>query len=147
MKTVFTRMAAVALIAVMLIVPPAQAAYSTLEFGSRGNSVLQLQRALLALGFDPNGTDGKFGRGTEKAVIAYQKSRGLEADGKAGNLTLTKLYSETDGSTSSGSTDSAAPSPSVPSTTRRPFQPISIRPSLVRVKPAGTVTVQFSIYR
>ena len=50
----------------------AQAAtkYATLEFGSRGSAVLKLQKALLALGFDPSGTDGKFGRGTENAVIA-----------------------------------------------------------------------------
>lgn len=70
------------------------ASYATLEFGSRGTEVLQLQKALLALGFDPSGTDGKFGRGTERAVIAYQSSKGLTPDGKAGSLTLTQLYSE-----------------------------------------------------
>lgn len=59
--------------------------------------MLKLQKALLELGFNPNGTDGKFGRGTETAVKAYQAARGLEADGKAGTLTLTKLYAETDG--------------------------------------------------
>ena len=59
--------------------------------------MLKLQKALLELGFNPNGTDGKFGRGTETAVKAYQAARGLEVDGKAGTKTLTMLYGETDG--------------------------------------------------
>ena len=71
MKTT-SRLMALALILAMLITSQAQAAsYKTLEFGSRGSAVEQLQRALEALGFDPNGTDGKFGRGTEKAVMLY----------------------------------------------------------------------------
>lgn len=70
----------------------AYARYATLEFGSRGADVLKLQKALLALGYDTNGADGKFGRGTESAVKAYQAANGLTADGKAGHLTLTKLY-------------------------------------------------------
>ncbi len=93
------RTLALALILTLLAAPQALAAtkYATLEFGSRGSDVLKLQKALLELGFNPNGTDGKFGRGTETAVKAYQAARGLEADGKAGTLTLTKLYAETDG--------------------------------------------------
>ena len=93
------RMLALALILTLLAAPQALAAtkYATLEFGSRGSDVLKLQKALLELGFNPNGTDGKFGRGTETAVKAYQAARGLEADGKAGTLTLTKHYADTDG--------------------------------------------------
>ena len=93
------RMLALALILTLLAAPQALAAtkYTTLEFGSRGSDVLQLQKALLELGFNPNGTDGKFGRGTETAVKAYQAARGLEVDGKAGMLTLTMLYGETSG--------------------------------------------------
>lgn len=97
-------------LALILVSSVALAAYSVLEFGDRGSDVLKLQQALSALGFDPNGTDGKFGRGTENAVKLYQASRGLEADGKAGNQTLTKLYSENtgSGSASSGSTGSSS---------------------------------------
>lgn len=93
------RMLALALILTLLAAPQALAAtkYTTLEFGSRGSDVLRLQKALLELGFNPNGTDGKFGRGTETAVKAYQAARGLEVDGKAGTLTLTMLYGETSG--------------------------------------------------
>ncbi len=84
--------------------------YATLEFGSRGSDVLKLQQALLALGFNPSGTDGKFGRGTENAVIAYQNSKDLTADGKAGSLTLTALYADYDGVDSSSSASSGSSS-------------------------------------
>jgi peptidoglycan hydrolase-like protein with peptidoglycan-binding domain len=87
---------ALALALAMPAVPHALAAtrYSTLAFGSRGTDVLKLQKALQTLGLDPGGTDGKFGRGTENAVIQYQVSKGLTADGKAGTATLTALYAE-----------------------------------------------------
>lgn len=87
------RWAALVMALVVLFTGSAMAAYyKTLEFGSRGSEVRKLQEALLALGYDPNGTDGKFGRGTENAVKQYQAANGLEPDGKAGHLTLTKLY-------------------------------------------------------
>ena len=110
----FIRTLAFALILLLLAAPQAMAAkkYSTLEFGSRGSDVLKLQNTLLSLGFNPNGTDGKFGRGTENAVKAYQSARGLEADGKAGTATLTKLYDEASGqsgTSSSGTTTTTNP--------------------------------------
>ncbi len=70
--------------------------YKTLEFGDSGSDVLRLQQSLTTLGFDPGGTDGRFGRGTENAVKAYQKSAGLTVDGKAGSLTLNALYQAAD---------------------------------------------------
>lgn len=90
----------------------ALARYSTLEFGDRGKNVLKLQQTLLALGYDPNGTDGKFGRGTENAVKLFQAANGLEADGKAGHLTLSLLYDgngvvANGGSGNTGDNDSA----------------------------------------
>lgn len=81
---------------------PGLAASTTLRLGSRGTAVLQLQQALNALGYDTNGTDGKFGKGTEQAVKDYQKANGLTVDGKAGVKTLAQLYA---GSSSSGSTN------------------------------------------
>ncbi len=98
-----------ALLLLSLAFPALATRYSTLEFGSRGSEVLQLQKALQALGFDPEGTDGKFGRGTENAVKAFQSSKGLEADGKAGSLTLTALY-ESAGEQSASSADSSSAS-------------------------------------
>lgn len=84
--------------------------YSTLEFGSRGAEVLALQKALITVGFNPNGTDGKFGRGTENAVIAYQKSKNLVADGKAGTQTLTMLYADVAAQNASNDANSSVPS-------------------------------------
>ena len=86
---------------------PGLAASATLRLGSRGTAVLQLQQALNALGYDTNGADGKFGKGTERAVKAYQQANGLTADGKAGVKTLAQLYS---GSSVSGSTSGTASS-------------------------------------
>ncbi len=111
---------------------PALAGYATLEFGSRGSAVLKLQKALLALGFDPSGTDGKFGRGTENAVKLYQASRGLEADGKAGNLTLTALYAENAPATSpTGEPSTGAPAPVV-------SVPVATNPSTLKYGDRGT---------
>lgn len=53
--------------------------------GDRGEEVKVLQRALSIT------ADGIFGSGTEKAVIAYQKSKGLVADGVVGAKTWAAL--------------------------------------------------------
>src|SRR5205823_13705809 len=44
-----------------------------------------------AKGFDPGPVDGSFGGGTEQAVIAFQRSAGLTADGTAGPNTAAAL--------------------------------------------------------
>lgn len=62
-----------------------------LKQGSKGPDVTDLQKKLKALGFDPKGVDGKFGPGTTAAVIAFQESKGLEADGTVGPATLAAL--------------------------------------------------------
>ena len=65
----------------------------TLEMGSEGSDVRKLQQKLKDLGYLSGNVDGKFGVATEAAVIAFQKNNNLTADGKAGNATLSKLYS------------------------------------------------------
>lgn len=72
---------------------------ATLKQGSSGPDVTNLQQKLKDLGFDPNGVDGHFGPGTTKALIAFQQSKGLQADGMAGPATLAALQAG-DGSTS-----------------------------------------------
>jgi putative chitinase len=62
-----------------------------LKQGSSGPDVQDLQQKLKDLGFDPNGVDGNFGPGTKAAVIAFQQSKGLQADGMAGPATLAAL--------------------------------------------------------
>lgn len=58
-----------------------------LRQASSGPDVTNLQQKLKDLGFDPNGIDGNFGPGTRDAVIAFQQSKGLQADagGRANN--------------------------------------------------------------
>ena len=47
----------------------------------------ELQEALVAMGYDPGGVDGIFGPNSRRALMAFQRSRGLNADGYAGRLT------------------------------------------------------------
>ncbi len=63
----------------------------TLTLRSKGPAVARLQRSLLGKGFNPGRIDGQFGLGTEAAVLAFQKSTGLLADGIAGPRTLHAL--------------------------------------------------------
>jgi len=57
----------------------------------RGAEVRRLQKRLTALGFDTGGIDGVLGGQTDKAVRAFQRSKGLEVDGVAGPNTLAAL--------------------------------------------------------
>ena len=74
--------------------PVAAASTETLEMGSEGAEVRQLQQKLKDLGYLSGSADGKFGVATEAAVIAFQKNNNLTADGKAGTATLNRLYSD-----------------------------------------------------
>ncbi len=65
---------------------------TSVRSGSSGNDVKELQRALEAKGFDPQGTDGKFGPNTRKAVVAFQRANGLEPDGVVGKNTHKALF-------------------------------------------------------
>lgn len=65
---------------------------NTLRYGSEGAEVTTLQNRLIALGYLAGSADGKFGRDTKSAVIAFQKANGLSADGVVGTDTSTRLY-------------------------------------------------------
>src|SRR5947207_10084097 len=73
-----------------------------LKQGSSGPDVKDLQQKLKDIGFDPNGVDGSFGPGTKAAVIAFQQSKGLQADGIAGPATMPALQAASSGVTSAG---------------------------------------------
>jgi|ERR1700722_1554605 len=62
-----------------------------LQLNSVGPDVLALQQALQAAGFSPGAIDGSFGPGTEAAVLAFQRSEGLAADGIVGANTAVAL--------------------------------------------------------
>jgi putative chitinase len=61
---------------------PPKVVHSTVRKGSKGETVKAVQKALGAK------ADGDFGPGTEAAVIAWQRSRGLVPDGIVGPSTL-----------------------------------------------------------
>ena len=62
--------------------------------GSRGERVREVQRALNVRGFGPLTADGAFGRLTEEAVIQFQQSENLDADGLVGPETSAALRAE-----------------------------------------------------
>lgn len=70
--------------------------------GSRGSEVRQIQTKLKQLGYYKGSIDGIFGSDTKKAVISFQRSCGLTADGIAGPKTLLYLGLGSSGSGSSG---------------------------------------------
>ncbi len=64
---------------------------STLKEGSSGQEVKTLQQKLKDRRFNPGLIDGDFGPATEAALIAFQRSEGLLADGIAGPRTQRAL--------------------------------------------------------
>ena len=69
------------------------AAPSVLRSGDQGTAVADLQTRLSELGYYTGKIDGDYGSGTKAAVLLFQQVNGLEADGIAGQKTLTALYS------------------------------------------------------
>ena len=57
--------------------------------------IKNMQRRLEKLGYYKNGNDGSFGKGTEKAVKAFQKDHGLKVTGKTGKKFYTLLWNLT----------------------------------------------------
>lgn len=62
-----------------------------LRLGDRGETVEQLQEALASGQFPPGALDGIFGPATEAAVLGFQRSAGLLADGVVGPKTWEAL--------------------------------------------------------
>ena len=84
-----------------------QSANGTLVYGNTGYAVQSMQSALTSLGYNTGGTDGKFGQMTLSAVTAFQKANSLTADGRAGTVTLAKLYALAGNGGNTGSDSSA----------------------------------------
>ena len=76
-----------------------------LTTGTRGSDVTRLQQTLASRGFNPGGADGIFGARTRAAVAAYQRSRGLSADGVVGPNTSRSLFGSSDAKYYDGRSD------------------------------------------
>ena len=67
------------------------------KLGMKGDFVTKLQQQLKSKGFDPKGTDGKFGKDTKNAVIKFQENVGFtgkDVDGVVGKNTYAALFRE-----------------------------------------------------
>jgi peptidoglycan hydrolase-like protein with peptidoglycan-binding domain len=62
-----------------------------LREGDMGADVEVLQRQLLRHGFTPGDIDGQFGPQTRRSLVAFQRAKGLNADGVAGPSTWLAL--------------------------------------------------------
>lgn len=78
--------------------------YPQLKRGSISNYVCIAQDDLNTLGFSTGGLDGIFGLTTQNAVIAYQRRKGLAADGIVGCNTWRALQEDVVGTGSTNTT-------------------------------------------
>jgi hypothetical protein len=89
-----------------------------LRQGSKGADVKAVQFFLIGAGFYRGAADGDFGPKTRVAVIGYQKSKGLGADGIIGNATLGAMLA--DGLQLAATPDTAKPGTFPPGFPARP---------------------------
>ena len=75
-----------------LFAATAPASTAVYRYGSRGTTVKYIQARLNQLGFSCGSVDGSFGSKTRAAVVAYQKSAGLKADGIVAWTTRARLF-------------------------------------------------------
>ncbi|CAD5917834.1 hypothetical protein PCC9214_00460 [Planktothrix tepida] len=70
--------------------------FESVRKGDKGTKVEKIQNLLKNRGYDPGVIDGAFGTGTETALIKFQQTKQLEADGIAGLKTWTALMGRSD---------------------------------------------------
>lgn len=76
------------------IAPSSNNAGFVLKIGDSGSRVLNMQNALSTIGYNTNGVDGKFGKGTLKAIYKFQRNHGLKQNGIVDSNLLNAIYSE-----------------------------------------------------
>lgn len=64
----------------------------TLQLGSKGDTVSELQAALKLLGFYPGTVDGNYGETTASAVVEFKRAAGLKPDGVVDTATWQALF-------------------------------------------------------
>ena len=99
--------------------PAPEVPTKTLKSGDEGPEVKTLQARLKELGYYRSNIDGKMGRMTVNALIAFQEAHGLKGDGVAGKETYDILFS--DRALPSGTTPTPEPTATpAPETTDTP---------------------------
>ncbi len=99
-------MALTALLLVVCIVLITAAEAATLAWGSTGSDVRKVQQRLKEWGYYKGTVDGVFGQATYDAVIYFQRSNGLTADGRVGARTAAAIGITLSGGSSSSSSGS-----------------------------------------
>lgn len=79
------------ILVIAIIAGQPQATQTLSKVGSQGEEVRAIQTKLVELGYLNGKIDGIYGDQTKAAVIQFQKSQGLSADGIAGPKTLAAL--------------------------------------------------------
>lgn len=85
---------------------------NTSKPGDKSNHVLKLQKALTIAGYYSGNLTGNYGNLTKEAVQAFQKKKGLSADGIAGKVTIKTLFGENAGNANSSSSSEKSTSKS-----------------------------------
>jgi hypothetical protein len=108
-----------------------------LKSGMKGDFVIKVQEQLKSLGFDPKGTDGKFGKNTKNAVIGFQREVGLKPDdGVVGVDTYKVIFRQAAEPTNVASKEIKPTTPTLPTGQVQRSSPIpSVQTSHVDPKP------------
>ena len=93
------------LLAMLLLIAilPLQVNAASLRVGSRGEDVKTVQTKLKRWGYYSGGVDGIFGAQTKDAVVKFQQTNSLTADGVVGPTTAKALGMPTPGGSSGSS--------------------------------------------
>lgn len=125
-----------------------QPSRGVLRYGDRGAEVAALQTRLRSLGYFHNSSTGFFGRKTEAAVVKFQRSQGLAADGQVGSRTLAALQAPR--SATSSPTDGDRSKPARVQVNRAPRAEANVppspspRPPVMPISPTPSPTVAVS---
>ena len=92
---------------IVLVLMPISAEAASLKVGSRGDTVIEVQKKLKRWGYYDGTVDGIYGPLTQTAVIYFQRKNGLTADGIVGPATAKAMGISLDG-TSAGSSSSSS---------------------------------------
>ncbi len=124
--------------------PTVQTRFTTLQLGSRGYAVAELQAILRLLGYYTGSIDGQFQASTATAVAAFQQAAGLEPDGVVVLNTWNRLLPAPTATTvspaASPSATPATPTPS-PTTTAAPVASPAASPAASVPSPTTTPAV------